>query len=226
MTAPLQLGVFQDRLGYRFVNTQLLELALTHASTGGNTNYERLEFLGDRVLGLVVADLLYKTFPGEHEGALAKRHAALVCTETLAQVAQELDLSELVIASHGERSSGGAAQENLLADCMEAIIGAAYLDNGLAPCADIIGGLWGERIHKLSQPPMDPKTGLQEWAQARRLPIPVYEVTGKDGPDHSPIFHVTVSLRGFDPVSASGPSRRAAEKIAAQNLLEKLSAYD
>ena len=164
MTALIQLGAFQDRLGYRFVSPNLLELALTHSSTGHATNYERLEFLGDRALGLVIAHLLYKAFPEESEGGLAKRHAALVCTETLAQVALVLKLPEIVIASQAERAAGGVLQENLLADCMEAIIGAVYLDQGLPACNDLIAGLWGDRIYTLDQPPMDSKTALQEWA--------------------------------------------------------------
>lgn len=218
----IQLGVFQDRLGYHFVSPELLQLALTHASTAGKTNYERLEFLGDRVLGLVIAEHLYKIFPDENEGGLAKRHAALVCTETLAQIALELDLPAIVIASAAEKASGGATQENLLADCMEAIIGAVYLDQGLAPCTEMVTALWGERVYTLHQPPMDAKTSLQEWAQERRLPIPVYAIVSKEGPDHAPFFNVSVTVRGFDPVIATGASRRAAEKEAARLLLEKL----
>ena len=223
MSDLIRLGVFQDRLGYHFTRPELLELALTHASTAGKTNYERLEFLGDRVLGLVIAEHLYTIFPDDNEGGLAKRHAALVCTETLAQIALELDISEIVMTSSAELASGGATQENLLADCMEAIIGAVYLDQGLAACATMVTALWGERVYTLHQPPMDSKTGLQEWAQERRLPIPVYAIVSKEGPDHAPFFNVSVTVRGFDPVVASGASRRAAEKEAARILLEKLN---
>lgn len=221
MMPSVQLGVFQDRLGYRFGDPALLELALTHASTG-NANYERLEFLGDRVLGLVIANQLYHIFPDESEGGLAKRHAALVCTETLAQIAQTIDLSEIVIASQAERASGGATQENLLADCMEAIIGGVYLDRGLQACDDLIAALWGERVFTMHQPPMDSKTSLQEWAQERKLPVPVYTIIKKEGPDHAPFFTVSATVRGFDPAQASGASRRAAEKEAARILLERL----
>jgi ribonuclease-3 len=222
MTTQIQLDVFQDRLGYRFSNPELLDLALTHASTGGNTNYERLEFLGDRVLGLVIANLLYKVFPDEHEGGLAKRHAALACTETLAQVAHSIDLPDIVNASRAERAAVGATQENMLADCMEAIIGAVYLDGGLPVCDDMIAALWGERVFTMHQPPMDSKTSLQEWAQERRLPIPVYAIVSKEGPDHAPFFTVSVTVKGFDPAQASGASRRHAEKEAAKILLERL----
>lgn len=221
MTPQVQLGVFQDRLGYHFINPALLELALTHASTG-NANYERLEFLGDRVLGLVVANQLYQIFPEESEGGLAKRHAALVSTETLAQIALTLNLPDIVIASQAERLSGGVTQENLLADCMEAIIGGVYLDRGLPACDELIASLWGERVYTMHQPPIDAKTGLQEWAQERKLPVPAYTIVKKEGPDHAPSFTVSVTVRGFDPVEATGPSRRAAEKEAARLLLEKL----
>lgn len=226
MISQVQLGIFQDRLGYHFSNPELLRLALTHASTGADVNYERLEFLGDRVLGLAVADLLYRSFPQESEGGLAKRHAALVSTETLAQVAQGINLSEIVIASHSERQAGGVAQENLLADCMEAIIGAAYLDRGFQGCLELISPLWGDRIHTMQQPPLDTKTALQEWAQARRLDVPFYELVEKTGPDHAPRFTVKVIVKGFAPEVASGASRRAAEKEAARLLLEKLSRYE
>jgi ribonuclease-3 len=223
MTPQLRLGAFQDRLGYHFASPNLLELALTHSSTGHATNYERLEFLGDRALGLVIAHLLYKTFPDESEGGLAKRHAALVCTNILAQIALSLDVPEIVIASAAERASGGVMQENLLADCMEAIIGAVYLDRGLPACADLIAALWGDRIYTMHQPPLDPKTALQEWAQERRLPIPVYAIISKEGPDHAPFFNVAVTVHGCEPAIASGPSRRSAEKEAARILLQKLA---
>lgn len=222
MTTQVQLDVFQDRLGYRFSNIDLLARAVTHASTGGGDNYQRLEFLGDRVLGLVIANLLYKSFPDEHEGGLAKRHAALACTETLAQIALTIDLPDIINASQAERTAQGATQENMLADCMEAIIGAVYLDRGLEACDEMIAALWGERVFTMHQPPMDSKTALQEWAQERRLPIPVYAIVNKEGPDHAPFFTVSVTVRGFDPAQASGASRRNAEKEAAKILLERL----
>lgn len=215
------LDIFQDRLGYHFSNLDLLQRALTHASAG-DANYERLEFLGDRVLGLVVADILYNTFPHEKEGVLARRHSALACTETLSKIATGLDVSLIVNASQAERASGGVTQENLLADCMEAVIGAVFLDSGYGACHEVITGLWGERIYTLSQPPLDPKTALQEWAQGHKLPIPTYEVVSREGPDHSPHFLVRVTVKGFEPMEAKGPSRRVAEKEAASLLYERL----
>ncbi len=217
----LDLAVFQDRIGYHFKDPLFLERALTHASTG-NENYERLEFLGDRVLGLIVSEILYRCFPFEKEGALARRLSALACTETLAIIARSLDLHDIVIASQSEKAAGGNKQDNLLADCMEAIIGAIFLDNGYVACQEVVTALWGDRIYTLSQPPVDSKTALQEWAQGRGLPVPVYDVVGREGPDHAPQFRIKVTVEGQAPEEAIGPSRRAAEKLAAQNLYDRL----
>lgn len=215
------LAVFQDRLGYHFANPDHLNHALTHSSKG-EENYERLEFLGDRVLGLVIAEILYRCFPFEKEGSLARRHSALACTETLAKIARDLDIPSVVIASSAELASGGNKQDNLLADCMEAIIGAIFLDKGYVPCQEVITALWGDRIYTLSQPPVDSKTALQEWAQGRGLPVPTYEIVERTGPDHAPVFRMRVTVQGFDPMESTGASRRVAEKAAAQNMLDKL----
>lgn len=217
----LALAVFQDRLGYHFKNPEYLERALTHSSRGVE-NYERLEFLGDRVLGLVIAEILYRTFPFEKEGSLARRHSALACTETLARTARDLDIPTVVIASSAELASGGNKQDNLLADCMEAIIGAIFIDKGYVPCQEVITSLWGDKIYTLSQPPVDSKTALQEWAQARGLPIPVYEITERSGPDHAPIFKIKVTLKDIEPMESTGASRRVAEKNVAQLMLDSL----
>lgn len=216
-----RLKVFQDRLGCHFKNPQHLDRALTHSSTG-EENYERLEFLGDRVLGLVIAEILFRCFPFEKEGALARRHSALVCTETLAKIARDLNLPDIVNASVAETASGGNRQENLLADCMEAIIGAVFLDQGYVACQEVVTALWGDRIYTLSQPPVDPKTALQEWSQARRLSVPTYEIVKREGPDHAPVFRVKVVVEGYAPEEATGASRRLAEKNAAQMLLDRL----
>ncbi len=217
----LDLAVFQDRLGYHFSNPDYLNHALTHASTGED-NYERLEFLGDRVLGLVVAEILYRCFPFEKEGSLARRHSALACTETLAKIGRDLDLPEVVIASTAEKAAGGNKQDNLLADCMEAIIGAIFLDKGYIACQEVITALWGDRIYTLSQPPVDSKTALQEWAQARGLPVPTYDIIERSGPDHAPVFRVRVTVQGLDPMDTTGNSRRTAEKSVAQMMLDNL----
>lgn len=215
------LKIFQDRLGYHFQDENLLRQALTHASKGAD-NYERLEFLGDRVLGLCIAELIFTTFPFESEGGMAKRHAALACTETLVEVAKELDIAAVIFLSDSERMAGGLAQGNLLADAMEAVIGALYIDGGLDACKTALHGLWGEKVHVLVTPPLDPKTGLQEWAQARKLSTPVYTILNRTGPDHAPVFEIEAKVEGFPPTSATGTSRRAAEKEAAAKLLEYL----
>jgi ribonuclease III len=213
--------IFQDRLGYHFKDQSLLVRALSHSSVGVE-NYERLEFLGDRVLGLIVADIVYHTFANDSEGALAKRQAALASTETLASIARFLDIGEVVILSESERSVGGMHHDNLLADSLEAILGAIYLDTGLESCREVIQGLWGERVHVLATPPLDSKTGLQEWAQARKLPLPVYEMVKREGADHAPLFHISVTIEGYGAKTATGSSRRTAEKEAARQLLDYL----
>lgn len=216
-----ELRIFQDHLGYHFNDPGLLLRALTHSSKGVE-NYERLEFLGDRVLGLVIADIVYMAFASESEGGLAKRHSALACTETLAEIAVTIGLPDVVIMSEGERAAGGMKQENLLADSMEAIIGAIYLDSGLKACHDVIQGLWGEKVHVLKEPPIDSKTGLQEWAQARKKTVPKYEIVKREGPDHAPFFHISVTVEGYAPQIGEGSSRRIAEKDAAKKLLNFL----
>lgn len=213
---------FESRFGYVFRDRALYALALTHASSGGDHNYERLEFLGDRVLGLVVAELLYHDFPGESEGDLARRHAALVSGTTLARIAAVVHLADTLKLSDAERATGGARNDNILADVMEALIGALYLEAGIGTCKTIIAHLWRDILHTMEKPPMDSKTGLQEWAQARGLPLPVYEVTGREGPDHAPVFTMSVTVKGYEPATADGPSRRVAEKAAATKLLKRL----
>ncbi len=218
----IALTVFQGRLGYYFSNPDYLDRALTHSSKGIE-NYERLEFLGDRVLGLVIAEILYRCFPFEKEGSLARRHSALACTETLAKIARDLDIPGIVNASSAELASGGNKQDNLLADCMEAIIGAIFIDKGYVPCQEVITSLWGDRIYTLSQPPVDSKTALQEWAQARGLPIPTYDIVERSGPDHAPQFKIRVTLQGIEPMEAIGSTRRTAEKAVAQVMLDNLT---
>ena len=212
----------QDDLGYHFKDIKPLEKALTHSSAGGTYNYERLEFLGDRVVGLALAHTLFKTFPDENEGDMAKRHAALVQGKTLAKIAREIDLGAIMQLSEAERAAGGADNDNILADGLEALIGALYLDAGLPACQAAIEKLWGDRVKVMKRPPQDPKTALQEWAQARTLALPSYELVGRSGPDHAPIFEIRVKVGDFPPWSAKGTSRRSAEKLAAAMLLAHL----
>ena len=215
-----ELDGLQKCLGHKFANPALIRAALTHSSTGADVNYERLEFLGDRVLGLVVAHALFEQFPGENEGDLARRHAALVAGTTLAGVAQNIDLGAVLHLSQSERIAGGADNENILSDVMEAVIGALYLDAWFDVCAPIIRGLWADLLAADLTPPRDPKTALQEWAQGRGLPLPRYNMVDRSGPDHAPVFTISVMVDGLDEVRAEGTSRRAAEKLAASLLLD------
>lgn len=212
----------QDNLDYRFKNPALLERALTHSSTGAAKNYERLEFLGDRVIGLVIAHVLWETFPAEPEGDLAKRHAALVQGKMLARLGRLINIGDAMQFSDAERAAGGAENENILADGLESVIGALFVDGGLEESARVIKKLWGESIHIMKAPPQDPKTALQEWAQARGLPLPAYELVGREGPDHAPVFEIKVTVQGYPPWVCKGLSRRKAEKEAAAVLLAHL----
>lgn len=217
-----RLKALQDHLGHHFNEAWPLEKALTHSSAGGTYNYERLEFLGDRVVGLALAHTLFKVFPDENEGDMAKRHAALVQGKMLAKIARELDLGALMQLSDAERAAGGANNDNILADGLEALIGALYIDGGFAVCQQAIEKLWGDRVKTMRRPPQDPKTALQEWAQARALSLPLYEMVGRSGPDHAPIFEIRVKVGDYPPWAAKGTSRRAAEKLAAAMLLAHL----
>lgn len=216
------LKALQKRLGYHFRQEPLLELALTHASANDQADYERLEFLGDRVVNMIVADRLYALYPDETEGDLSKRHTALVRGETLARAARALEVGADMIVSDAENTGGGRENDNILSDIMEAIIGAVYLDGGLECARKVLDPLIEGDLRDMAAPPRDPKTALQEWTQARNLGLPDYEVTGRSGPDHAPDFVITVRVTGKPPATASGPSKRAAEKSAAQMMLDRL----
>ena len=224
----MSLDAVVEVLGYRFSDSQLLSDALTHPSactgrrTRRKTEYERLEFLGDRVLGLVVAELLYQRFPEENEGALARRHAALVRREALARVALTLGLERALVMSRGEEDGGGRQNRSMLADACEAVLGAVYADGGLAPAAEIIRRCWEPLMMESITPPKDAKTALQEWAQGKGKPLPNYRVLGIEGPSHDPMFAVEVTVLGLEPMTAHGSSKRAAEQAAATALLETL----
>ena len=208
-------------LGHVFADMTILAEATTHGSAGkGAGNYERLEFLGDRVLSLVIADMLLKRFPKEPEGDLAVRHAALVRRETLAAVARETDLGAHIILGKGEAESGGRDNPGILADVCEAAIAALYLDGGLDVAAQWIQRHWADRRTRPVEPPKDDKTALQEWAQGRGLPAPVYTVLSRTGPDHAPVFEIGTTVDGFPPARGEGPSKRIAEQNAAGALLD------
>lgn len=219
---PLQ--ALEQMTGYQFRTVSLLESALTHSSTGADRNYERLEFLGDRVLGLVVSEILYEKFPDEPEGDLAKRLASLVQGAWLAKMAINMDLGEHIKLSDAEAAAGGAQNVHILADAMEALIGAIYLDagsggQGIRACRAFIEKLWGDAFLTMKKPPQHPKTALQEWLQAQGLPLPDYKIIAQTGPDHAPVFEVGLTVQGFDPVVAEGKSRQEGEKEAAKAFL-------
>ena len=222
-----RLDELAEALGHQFVDSGLLHEALTHQSAvpsrdTPDASYQRLEFLGDRVLGLVVAELLLSRFPEEPEGDLARRLAALVRKESLATVAKDLDLGRFLILAKGEIEAGEHRNPALLADSCEAVIGALYLDGGLEPARAFIVRHWTPLLEAAPAPPQDSKTKLQEWAQGRGLPLPAYREVGRRGPDHEPVFDVEVSVQGQAPARGEGRSKRLAEQSAARALLEAL----
>jgi len=230
MGAPASARDLARRLGYDFKQPHLLDRAMMHssmlASGGGGTSeksYERLEFLGDRVLGLVAADMLIEAFPDENEGQLARRHVALVRQEALARVAGELELGNYLNLARSEEESGGRNNPATLADACEAVIGALYIDGGLETAARFIQGAWRAMLAETPSPPKDAKTTLQEWVQGRGLPLPSYHEVSREGPDHGPVFTVEVRVQGFDPVNGQGASKRAAEQRAAEEMMKKVN---
>jgi len=218
------LVALAERLGHAFAEPELLVRALTHPSAATrrgaiDDSYERLEFLGDRVVGLIVADLLMADFPDEPEGALALRHAELVRRETLAEVASEIGLEDHLRLARGEEAAGERHNPALLANACEAVIGALYLDGGLAAAQRFVEPLWRPHLEADARPPQDAKTALQEWAQGRGLDLPDYREVGREGPAHEPHFTVEVAVEGQEPARGEGRSKRLAEQAAAARLL-------
>lgn len=216
-------------LGHGFARPELLVQALTHPSIQQGRRprvsapYERLEFLGDRVLGLVVAEMLFNRYPDEAEGALARRHAALVRRETLARVAEQIGLGRHLALARSEEEAGGRNNPGILADACEAVIGALYADAGFEVAAAFVRSRWQPLMEESLAPPKDAKTALQEWAQGRGLPLPAYRVLGQEGPAHEPIFLMEASLEGVGSTVGRGPSKRVAEQAAAGALLEQVT---
>lgn len=197
------------------------ERALTHGSQAA-ANYERLEFLGDRVLGLVIAEWLFELFPDEPEGALSKRLNALVTGAVCARVARAIHVVPHLRLGKQARDDGAADSDNVLGDVMEALIGALYLDAGLEPARRAIRSIWGDIVEDQASAPQHPKSALQEWAAAHNRKAPVYEVTDRAGPHHAPRFTVKVAIGTLAEASATGTSKQEAETAAAAALLEKL----
>jgi len=220
------LEALEGRLQYRFKDRAGLLRALTHRSAVpgdqvAHESYQRHEFLGDRVLALVVAEMLFTTYPREEEGDLARRLNQLVRRETCAEVAIDLDLGSVVRLGTGERQSGGRRKEAILGDVAEAVIAAIYLDGGFEPAKDFVLRNWKPRMDSLTGPLRDSKTLLQEWAQGRGQGLPNYTIVERSGPDHAPIFRVAVMIDGETAGEGQGKSKRDAEQAAAAEALAK-----
>ena len=213
-----------DRLGYVFDDPGLLARALTHSSLSSPTrgDNQRMEFLGDRVLGLVMAEAVLAADTAAKEGTLAPRFNALVRKEACADVAREIDLGTAMRLGKSEMSAGGRRRMALLGDAMEAVIAAVYLDAGFVAARDVVLRLWGDRIAGVKDDARDAKTALQEWAQARRMEPPHYEEIGRSGPDHAPVFRVSVRLASGESAEAEAKAKRQAEQLAAAALLEQV----
>jgi ribonuclease-3 len=218
--------VLEERVGYHFSDPAILEIALTHISAlrgarNRSNSYQRLEFLGDHVLGLVISDMLYRAFPKADEGELSRRLADLVRKETCTEIARSIDLGAAIRIGSSEANAGARTRPAILADVCEAVIGAVYLDGGYKAAGQLVERLWEVRLRATAQPLRDPKTVLQEWAQARGLPTPAYREVARSGPDHNPEFRVAVQLPAFAPAEGLGRSKRAAEQAAAAAMLAR-----
>jgi len=225
-----RLAALAKGIGHAFARPELAAEALTHRSAldrqpalkaafpNGN---ERLEFLGDRVLSLAMANLLLRRFPHEREGELARRHNALVSAVVLGQIAESIGLGAHVVLGGSEKAAD--VKPAILADAFEALLGAIFIDAGFAAAAGVVERVFEDRLSAQHTAPRDPKTELQEWAQARRLPLPAYREVGREGPVHAPVFVVDVAVKGQEPAQGRGGSKREAEQLAAAALLERLT---
>jgi ribonuclease-3 len=216
----------ESRIGYTFADKAILDRALTHISAavpkqGRGGSYQRLEFLGDHVLGLVISDMLYRTFPRGDEGELSRRLADLVRRESCADVARAIDLGAALRLGSSESNAGGRRRTAILADVCEALIGAVFVDGGYPAAAGLIQRLWHDRMVTPVRPLRDPKTMLQEWAQGRGLPTPAYREVERTGPHHNPVFRVAVDVPKLAPAEGVGRSKRVAEQAAAAAMLAR-----
>jgi ribonuclease-3 len=208
-------------LGHKPASPGLFERALTHASLGED-NYERLEFLGDRVLGVTIADWLYGLFPDEPEGKLSRRLNVLVSRDTCAEIARELGVAPHLRLGKQALADGAFESDNILGDAVEALIGALWLDGGLEAARGFIRAAWASRLDSGDKAPKHPKSALQEWAAANNRKAPAYEIVGRSGPHHAPTFIVRVSIRGVGEAQAEGLNKQEAETAAAEALLGEL----
>jgi ribonuclease-3 len=223
MTGEALAEAVEARIGYVFQDHARLQRALTHASARGSAgeDYERLEFLGDRVLGLVIAEMLFNSYSAATEGELSVRLNALVNAETLAELAEEIGLSDLIQAGTDIRSPKGRKRVNLRADVMESLIAALYLDGGLDTARRFILKHWEPRSREAGAARRDAKTELQEWAHQKAGSPPLYRIEGREGPDHDPVFTVSVLIEGYQPGEGQGRSKREAEQAAASMILRR-----
>lgn len=225
MSRPRKYAELETALGYRFKDRKLLERALTHASVRSNAarrlDNERLEFLGDRVLGLAVAEMLHRTLPDHSEGDLARYFNRLVRGATCAAVGREAGIGRFLILSDSEADSGGREKDTILANAVEALLGAVFVEGGFHAGREAVKRLWGERFNLSPSAIVDPKSALQEWAQGRGLPLPRYAEISREGPDHALRFVAEARLKGHDPAKGEGTSKRQAEQAAAAELLRR-----
>lgn len=212
-----------ESIGHNFAQPSLLDEALTHPSADSAQNYERMEFLGDRVLGIVIAEWLFEIYPAESEGELAPRYNEMVRGEQLAEIAQSLDLGGCMRIGKGEAESL-RQKSGLLANVCEALIAAIFLDGGFEAARTFIREQWASAVLTQTSPPKDAKSELQEWAMARSLPLPAYRETARSGPMHALEFTIEVSVDGKPPETGTGRSKKAAESMAAESLLNRLLA--
>jgi ribonuclease III len=211
----------EARLGHRFADHKLLDMALTHASaaSSGRASYQRLEFLGDRVLALAVSEMLIEAFPKANEGELAQRLTALVRNESCAEVALALDVGDAIRLGAGEAQGGGRSKAAILGDVCEALIGAIHLDAGIDAARRFVRANWEARMNAWHGTMRDAKTTLQEWAQGKGIGTPVYTIVGREGPDHAPRFDVEVTIGSLAPQRGEGRTKRDAEQLAAAAVL-------
>ena len=218
---PAEGQQLADRLGHTFKNPQLLDHALTHGSLPkASDTYERLEFLGDRVLGLVIAEALFRQHGLEREGKLAARHSTLVRGELCADVAEKMGLADIVKVGVAEKKLGVNRMRSILGDVMEAVIGAVYMDAGMGAARKFVLKLWAEHLQKPETARKDAKTFVQEWVLARGTALPLYEVTERSGPEHQPEFTVRLTVAKFGQAEGRGRSKQIAEMAAAQKFIE------
>ena len=229
MASPL--SELEDALDYRFSSPHLLTLAVSHSSIAkirsdrDQTN-QRLEFLGDRVLGLVIAEMIYETFPDEKEGAMARRHTALVRKEALARVALDLCLGDFILMAQSEDECGGRDNVSMLADTCEAIVAALFIDGGLGIAETFIRRHWTALMLEDLSPPKDAKTTLQEYVQSKGMGLPIYREALREGPPHDPLFTIEVSIHNAECLAGTGKSKRQAEQVAASAMLHHLGHRD